>query len=177
MPRLPVINPATATGRVKEIFDGPLKGKELNIFKGMANSPAVLDAYLGLAGALGKAGLSGKAREVVQLTVGEANDCGYCVAAHTKIGKSLGVTDEQCLAARRGSMPNDPKLDAVAKFALAIHEKHGFVSEADIDTFCKAGYTVREVAEMVATYALASFTNYFNHLNDTQLDFPAVPAV
>lgn len=177
MPRLPVIDPATATGRVKEVFDGPLKGKELNIFKGMANSGAVLDAYLGLAGALAKAALTAQEREVVQLTVGEANGCGYCVAAHTKMGKSVGLTDEQCLAARRGSMPSNPKLDAVAKFALAIHEKHGFVSDEDLDTFCRAGYTPQHVAEMVATYALASFTNYFNHVNDTQVDFPAVPAV
>ena len=44
MPRLNVVDPSTATGRVKEIFDGPLKGKHLNIFKGFANSPAVLDA-------------------------------------------------------------------------------------------------------------------------------------
>ena len=40
MPRLNTIDPATATGKAKEIFDGPLQGKHLNIFKGMANSPA-----------------------------------------------------------------------------------------------------------------------------------------
>ena len=32
MPRLNVVDPATATGRVKEIFDGPLKGKHLAIW-------------------------------------------------------------------------------------------------------------------------------------------------
>lgn len=177
MPRLPVIDPGAAQGRVKEIFEGPLKGKELNIFKGMANSPAVLDAYLGMAGALAKSGLGGKAREVVQLAIGEANNCGYCVAAHTAIGKGQGLTDEQCLAARRGAATGDAKLDAVVRFALVLHEKRGFVSEEDIETFCGAGYTAQHVAEVVATYSLASFTNYFNHVNDTDIDFPAVPAV
>ena len=35
MPRLNVIDPEKATGKAKEIFDGPLKGMQLNIFKGM----------------------------------------------------------------------------------------------------------------------------------------------
>ncbi len=177
MPRLPVIDVASAQGRVKEIFDGPLKGKEINIFKGMANSPAVLDVYLGMAAGLSQTALTAQEREVVQLAIGEANGCDYCTAAHTKIGESLGLTEAQCLAARRGSMPDDPKLDAVVRFSLAIHEKRGFVSEEDIETFCAAGYTPQHVAEVIATYALALFTNYFNHVNDTEIDFPAVPAV
>ena len=74
MPRLNVVDPATATGRVKEIFDGPLKGKHLNIFKGFANSPAVLDAYLGMSGALSKTSLSAKEREAIALAVAQANE-------------------------------------------------------------------------------------------------------
>ena len=177
MPRLPVVDPASAEGRVKEIFEGPLKGKEMNIFKGMANSPAVLDVYLSMAGALAKTALSGPEREVIQLAIGEANGCDYCTAAHTKVGMGQGLTDEQCLAARRGSIPDDPKLDAVVKFSLAIHEKRGVVSDEDVETFYASGYTPQHVAEVVATYALALFTNYFNHVNDTDIDFPAVPAI
>ena len=177
MPRLPVIDPATTTGRAKEIFDGPLKGKELNIFKGMANSGAVLDVYLGMAGALGKAGLSAKEREVIQLAVGQANDCGYCLAAHTKLGMGAGLTEDQCLGARRGSIPDDAKLDAVARFALALHEKRGHVSDAEIEAFQAAGYGPGHVAEAVAAFALAVFTNYFNHVNDPEVGFPAAPAL
>lgn len=177
MARLPVIDPSTAEGRVKEIFQGPLKGKEINIFKGMANSPAVLELYLGMAGALGKTDLTAAEREVIQLAIGEANNCDYCTAAHTMMGKGMGLTEEQCLAARCGSIPEDPKLDALVKFSLAIHEKRGHISDEDVETFCAAGYTHQHVAEVVATYALALFTNYFNHVNDTDIDFPAVPAV
>lgn len=176
MTRFPAVNPATATGRVKEIFDGPLAGKHFNIFKSMAASPAVLDTYLGMAGALSKAGLNAKEREVIQLAVGQANNCDYCIAAHTAIGKSVGLTDAQTIEARRGTL-SDPKLNSVAKFALALHEKRGFVSDADYKSFKDAGYTDAHAAEAVACYALALYTNYFNHVNHTPVDFPAVPAI
>ncbi|MEN0019701.1 MAG: carboxymuconolactone decarboxylase family protein [Planctomycetota bacterium] len=177
MPRLTAIDPATATGKAKEIFDGPLAGKHLNIFKSMANSPATLQAYLALAGALGDSVLSDKEREIIQLAVGQANNCEYCVAAHTAIGKGAGLTDDQALGARRGTVDGDAKLDALAKFALAIHEKKGFVSNEDLSTFKAAGYDDAAVADTVTTYALAVFTNYFNHVNETEIDLPAAPAL
>lgn len=176
MPRLHVVDPAHATGRTKEIFDGPLKGKHLNIFKGMANSPAALDAYLGMAGALNKTALTGAEREAIQLAIGQANNCSYCVAAHTAIGKSLGLTEGQTIEARRGRLA-DPKLNALVRFALALHEKKGFVSDKDLAEVRAAGYTDGHIAEAVAVYALALYTNYFNHVNDTAVDFPAPPSV
>lgn len=176
MARLKVVDPAGAAGRVKEIFDGPLKGKAFNIFKGMANSPAVLDAYLGLAGALNSASLSAAEREVVQLFVGQANGCDYCVAAHTAIGKSVGLTEAQTVEARKGHL-SDTKLNALATFAAALHEKKGFVSDEDLSRFREAGYNDGHIGEVVATYALAVFTNYFNHVNESAVDFPAPPAI
>lgn len=176
MARITPINPATATGRAKEIFDGPLAGKHFNIFKAMAASPAALDVYLGMAGALSKASLSAKEREVIQLAVGQANNCDYCAAAHTAIGKSVGLTDAQAIGARRGRV-GEAGLDAVARFALAIHEKRGSVDDADVAAFKSAGYGDAAIAEVVAGYALAVYTNYFNHVNQTPVDFPAVPAV
>lgn len=171
MPRLSVIDPAAGQGRVKEIFEGPLKGKHFNIFKGLANSPAALDAYLALSGALAKGSLSEKERETIQLAVAQANGCEYCLSAHTALGKKAGLTDEQTLEARRGAM-NDPKLAALAKFALALHEKRGSVSDADLASVRKAGYSDAHIAEALASYALATFTNYFNHVNQTAVDFP-----
>lgn len=176
MPRLQTIEPAAATGKAKDIFEGPLKGKTFNIFKGMANSPAALEVYLGMSGALGHGVLNGKERETIQLAVGQANNCDYCVAAHTQIGKMQGLTDAQTIEARRGAM-SDPKLNALTKFTLAIHEKKGFVSERDISEFKAAGYSDAAIAEVVANYALAVYTNVFNHVNETIPDFPKAPAI
>ncbi len=176
MPRILPVDPATATGRAKEIFEGPLKGKHFNIFQSMAAAPAVLDTYLAMSGALNGTSLSAKEREVIQLAVGEANNCGYCVAAHTVIGKGSGLTEAQTIEARRGKL-TDPKLNALSRFALALHEKRGFISDSDARDFQAAGYSQGQMGEVVATYALAVFTNYFNHLNNTALDFPPAPVL
>lgn len=177
MPRLQSVDPASATGEVKSIFEGPLKGKELNIFKGMANSPAVLNTYLGIAGALGKASLSAAEQEVIHLAVGQENNCGYCLAAHTAIAKGAGLSEDQTVAARTGSDLGDAKLTALGTFAKALHEKRGFVSDDDIAAFRAAGYDDGAIGETVAVYALATFTNYFNHVHDPDIDFPTPPAV
>lgn len=176
MPRLKVIEPEQAEGKAKELFDGPFKDMHINIFKGMANSPAVLEAYLGMAGALSNGLLTAKEREVLMLTVGEANGCGYCVSAHTMLGKQAGLSDEETVAARQGEL-KDPNLAAVATFALALHEKNGWVSDDDLAAFRDAGYTDGHIAEVVANYALSTLTNYFNHVNETEVDVPAAPVL
>lgn len=172
MPRLHVMDPATATGKAREIFDGPLKGKHLNIFKGMANSPAALNFYLQGSGALAQGSLTAAEREVVQLAIAEANQCDYCLAAHTAIGKGAGLSEAQTIAARGGAIGDSARLDALAKFALALHEKKGFVSADDLARFRAAGFDDGAIAEVVASYALAIYTNYFNHVNETAVDFP-----
>jgi uncharacterized peroxidase-related enzyme len=176
MPRLSVVDPATAPAPVKAIFDGPIKAMQLNIFKGMGNSAAALDAYLAMSGALSKGSLSAKERETIALVVGQANNCAYCLDAHTHIGKGAGLTEVQTIEARRGGS-SDPKLNAIIKLTNAIHEKHGFVSEADINAFRAAGYTDGAVAEVIANYALNTYTNFFNHANETARDLPAAPSI
>jgi uncharacterized peroxidase-related enzyme len=175
MPRLNVVDPATATGPVKDIFDGPLKGKHFNIFKGLANSPAALNAYLGLAGALGQGMLTPTEREAIALAVSEANQCDYCVAAHTAIGKGAGLTEDQTLEARKAEFDGDSRMDSLVKFAMLLQEKRGNVSNDDIAEFKAMGFEDGHVAEVVANYALNVFTNYFNHVNESEVDFPAAP--
>jgi AhpD family alkylhydroperoxidase len=177
MPRLAVIDPEQTTGRAKEIFEGPLKGKHLNIFKGMANAPALLDAYLGIGGALKNASLTPAEQEVIQLAVVESASCDYCTAAHTVIGKNSGLTDDHTIGARRGEIQGEAKLDAVAKFAKALYEKRGNVSHDDLTAFRNAGYNDQAIAEAVGVYALATLTSTFNHVNETEVDFPAPPAI
>jgi uncharacterized peroxidase-related enzyme len=174
MPRLNVVEPAQAEGKAKELFEGPLKGKHLNIFKGMANSGAALDAYVSLSGALANSTLSPAEREAIALTLAEANQCEYCTAAHTMIGKSVGLSEADTLALRGGSV-SDPKLAALRSFVIALRERQGAVSDDELAAIRSAGYDDGHVAEMVACYAMNIYTNYFNHVNDTAVDLPAAP--
>ena len=177
MPRLNIVEPATATGRAKEIFDGPLKAMQLNIFKGIANSPAALDFYLNASGALKQGVLTDAEREAFQLAVSEANGCDYCLAAHTHLGKGAGLSEDQTVQARRGRIEGDAKLGAITAFAVALHEKRGYVSDDDLSAFKSAGFDDAAVVEAIATYALITFTNFFNHVHQTEVDLPAYPAL
>lgn len=177
MPRITAVEPSTATGRAKEIFEGPLKGKHFNLFKSMAANPAVLDFYLALGGAQEKFGLNAKEREAIQLAISEANSCGYCSAAHTAIGKMVGLSEGQTKAARAGTASGDAKLDALVHFAKTLHAKRGFIDDHDVAAFTKAGYKPEHMGEVIAVYATITFTNFFNHVNQTAVDFPAAPAL
>ena len=177
MPRLNVVDPTTATGATREIFEGPLKGKHFNIFKGLANSPAALKATLQFKGALAEGVLTGAEREIIALTIGELNGCDYCVAAHTALGKMAGLTEDQTIAARRGESLGSAKLDAFARFIRVLHETRGNVSDEDLDAIKDAGYDDGAIVEIIAGYAENVLTNFFNHVNQSEVDFPAVAAL
>ena len=71
----------------------------------------------------------------------------------------------------------DPKLNALARFALALNEKKGWVSDEDVASFRDAGYNDASIAETIAVFALATYTNVFNHVAETAIDFPAAPVL
>ncbi len=173
MSRLDQISPEVATGKAKELLDA-VKGKlglVPNMTRAMANAPAVLDGYLSLSGALGKGALPAKTREQIALAVGQANGCDYCLAAHSAIGKMVGLTADQILDSRRGTSV-DSKTDAIIRFARQVVEKQGRVTDADLADARIAGLDDSAVAEIVANVALNIFTNYFNHVAETDIDFP-----
>ena len=115
-------------------------------------------------------------REQLALDVGEANHCDYCVSAHSAIGKRVGLTEQEVLDSRRGASA-DPKTDVLLHFARTVTAKRGVVEDADIAAVRDAGYGDAEIAEVVAHVALNIFTNYFNNVAGTTIDFPKAPAL
>jgi uncharacterized peroxidase-related enzyme len=176
MPRLHVVSPDQATGPVKQIYDDVTAkmGKVVNIFQGMANSPAALKAYLSMSAALAEGELSPEDREVVYLAVSENNGCLYCVSAHSMLAKRVGLSDEETLAARQFHSPNQQRA-ALLEFVRRVIATKGFVRDEDIEAVRQAGYGDGQIAESIGYIGLATFSNLFNHVHDTPLDFPAVP--
>ncbi|MFI4853385.1 MAG: carboxymuconolactone decarboxylase family protein [Phycisphaerales bacterium JB065] len=177
MARLNIVDPASTSGRVKEIFDGPLKGKHFNIFKGLANAQSGLDAYLSLNQALSKSAFSAAEKEAIALIVGEKNNCDYCVAAHTAIAKGHGLSDEQTVKIRKGEPTGDSRIDAIVTLASRLVDTQGFVEESDLAQFREAGFDDGAIVDLIVAYTLNILTNTFNHVNDTEVDFPKVPAL
>lgn len=173
MSRFHQIAPESATGKAKELLDA-VKGKlglVPNMTRAMANAPAVLNGYLQLSGALGQGTLPAKTREQIALVVGQANGCDYCLAAHCAIGKMVGLTADQIRDSRHGTAI-DPKADALIRFARKVVDSKGRVSDGDLQDVRDAGFDDGAIAEVVANVALNIFTNYFNHVAETDIDFP-----
>ena len=178
MPRLKTVEPSDAGPEVASMYQQIEQkiGMVPNILKGMANSPAVLQAYMSFSGALQEASLSSAEHEVVYLNTSEANRCHYCVSAHSTLATSIGLSADEVVNIRRGE-PSDPKHRALARFTRRMMETKGFVEDADLEAVRDAGYGDQQIAEAIAVIALATFTNLFNHVNETQLDFPEAEAV
>jgi uncharacterized peroxidase-related enzyme len=176
MSRIKQIAPEAATDRARTLLDAVKTrlGLVPNMTRAMANAPTVLDAYLQFSGALSKGSLSTRAREQLSLAIAQANGCDYCLAAHSTIGKMVGLTAEQVRDSRLGTAV-DPKTDALIRFALEVVESRGRVSDTALAEARKAGLNDGVLAEVVAHVALEVFTNYFNNVAQTDVDFPKAP--
>ena len=175
MPRLPRLTPDTADDRQRDLLDQTERalGRVPNLYATLATSPAALTGYLALRDALSRGVLRARVREQLALLVAQRNDCGYCVAAHTYRGARVGLTAEELRATRDGH-DNDPHTDAILRTASAVIAHRGALPDADLAAARADGVTDPELAEIVAHVALNALSNYFNHLAQPELDFPAV---
>eukprot|EP01042_Synura_sphagnicola_P007370 gene7370-9446_t len=147
-----------------------------NLFRLVANSPAALEGYLGLSGALNKGSLPAQTRERIALAVAQINGCDYCLSAHTYLATNLAKLDAAEILANRRGGSNDPKADAAVRFAVKVTEARGHVSDDDVRAVKLAGYDDAQIVEIVQHVALNTWTNYINEVAKTEIDFPAVSA-
>ncbi len=175
MPRLKPVDANAVNGDAKQALAAVEKkmGRVPNIFSLMANSPAALNAYLNFSDALSKGLLDAQTRERIAIVCAETNECEYCLAAHMVIGKSVGLSDEELKKARQ-VQASDAKADAAIKFARLLLLRKADVKDDDVQVLKDAGLSDGEIAEIVANVSLNIFTNYFNHVAETEIDFPKV---
>jgi len=149
-------------------------GSAPNLFRVIANSPAALEGYLGLNGALAKGKVDAKTRERIALAIAQVNSCGYCLSAHTYLGKNLAKLDDAEITANRNGASNDPKADAAVRFAVKVVEARGHIGDADLAAVKAAGFGDAEIVEIVLHVALNTLTNYVNEVAGAAIDFPVV---
>lgn len=142
-----------------------------NLYGYLAEAPAALKAYIQVTALLDKhTSLSGAERHLVAVAISRDNKCGYCVAAHSTGAKMMRASDEDIQAARDGKQPGDAKLAALLRFATALFDSRGHVSDDILADFYNAGYTQRHALEVVTVAALKTLSNFSNHLADTPID-------
>ncbi len=173
MSRLTQIGDASPKPEVAALFTA-IKGKigmVPNLYRVAANQPAVLTALLGLNENLAAGGFSPRTREAIALAVAGANSCDYCASAHAAISGSLKVSGPE-IDAHLAGHSEDPRLAAILKLALAIVAQGGRIADADLAAARMAGLSESDVVETVGQVVLNIFTNYLNHVAQTDIDFP-----
>ncbi|MEQ9813296.1 MAG: carboxymuconolactone decarboxylase family protein [Azospirillaceae bacterium] len=144
-----------------------------NILATMARSPAALGGYIGLSGALSQGRFDGRLREQIALAVAGANACDYCASAHSTLAGMAGLGADE-IARNLGGRSTDPRAEAALAFARRVLETRGKVADSDLATVREAGFDDEEIVEIVGHVVLNIFTNYFNHVAGTEIDFPLV---
>ena len=175
MQRIQSLTLDTADATVSTLFDAIRKkmGGVPNIMRAMAQSPAALEAYLGFSGAVEGGRFTAAQRELVALAAAGENSCDYCASAHSALGKMAGLepTDMQQVVAGGDLDGADGAIIAMTRKIVA---QRGVLSDAEIEAFYAAGFDQGHLVELIALSALNIFTNYFNHIAATEIDFPVV---
>jgi len=141
-----------------------------NILGVMANSPALLEAYMSLSQIFEKTDFSAAEKQTVLLAVSRENGCDYCMAAHSGIAKMQGVDEAVIQAINNGDQLPDDKLDALFKFTQAMVDKRGRPSDDDLQAFFDAGYSEAQVQDVIVGIGMKTLSNYNNHIADTPVD-------
>jgi alkylhydroperoxidase family enzyme len=169
------VNPNEAEGPTKEIFQTvEQRLKRLpNMLLVMANSPAILDAYLKFNQAFEHTKMTPKLRGLITAYVAELNGCDYTLSIAHALGAREGISEDEFEAARRGQS-NDILTAVALRFAAKVIQYQAHVPSADVELLIQEGFTEEEVVEIVALISLNLFRTYFNLLAGTDVDIPLI---
>ncbi|NPT59815.1 carboxymuconolactone decarboxylase family protein [Paraburkholderia elongata] len=177
MSRITVPAVESATGATAEVYAQVKNaaGSIPNLFVALgALSPEVLKAVLNAEGVLASGTLSKQEVETIKVLVSELTGCDYCVAAHTMLGKMTGLSPETLKLIRAGQPTGDARRDALVRFVQNLQQTSGTIRADEFAAIKAAGFTDAQLAEISLAIALTVFTNTFNRINDTDVDFPPV---
>lgn len=175
MQRIHRIDRSTAPRKTAELLATVERQMGLvpNILGTMAQSAAALGGYLGFAGALAAGTLTASLREQIALAVAGANRCDYCASVHTALGGRAGLGADELQRNLTGHSA-DERVAAALALSRRIVETRGNISDQDLAAARSAGFSDEQIVEVLAVTVLNIFTNYFNHLAGTEIDFPVV---
>jgi len=144
-----------------------------NFLKVFANSPAALQAFLGLHSIASEGELDAKTKERIALGLAEQNACQYCVSAHTAIGRKSGLSGDEMMANRAGSS-QDAKAAVAVKFSRSLADNSGEVTTAELLEIRNVGYSDAEIVEIITHVGMNILTNILGKASRVEIDFPKV---
>ena len=130
------INLNNADERTKELLEAAKKqvGMIPNMYKNMANFPALLEIYgTGYNLFRKEGGFTPAEQEVIFLTISKENGCDYCMAAHSVVADMMSkVPIEVTEAIRNDTRIPDARLNVLSKFTSIMVIKRGRPSDEDV---------------------------------------------
>jgi len=177
MPRLAIPARDDVPEASKPILDAVHKqlGAVPNMYRLIGQSPAALQGFAANNAALTKT-IDVKTRERIALAVAQLNGCDYCLSAHSYLGLNLAKISPEEVALNRNGESGDAKANAAVRFAARVVRERGHITEADIKAVRDAGFSDRQIIEILAVTAENIFTNLLNVVAETDIDFPVVHA-
>jgi alkylhydroperoxidase family enzyme len=164
----------SAPQKSQELLDTSIKafGMIPGLHAVMAEAPGLLEGYQQLHQLFLDSSFDDEETTVVWQTINVEHACHYCVPAHTGIAKSMEVDDAITDALRNETpLPTD-RLEALRDFTLAVVRGRGNVDDSAVQAFLDAGFTKRQILEVILGTAQKVMSNYTNHLADTPVDKP-----
>ncbi|WP_434619772.1 carboxymuconolactone decarboxylase family protein [Arthrobacter sp. A5] len=138
----------------------------------MAEAPGLLEGYQLVHQLFLNSSFDKDELTVVWQTVNVEHSCTYCVPAHTGIAKSMKVDDAITEALRNETPLPNARLEALRTFTLGMVRERGNVDDDAVQAFLDAGFTKRQVLEVVLGVSQKVMSNYTNHLAQTPVDAP-----
>jgi AhpD family alkylhydroperoxidase len=163
MPRIEPLELEAATGKAREMLDeyAGRGGDAGPMVRTMARAPVVLRGYLDLSRAAKRSHIDPRITERINLAVHEWLGCAYCVEAHTRAARKLGLSDRDIQLARQGTA-TDPAIAGLVAYGRQLIASPAEVTDAQIAELRGFGYSDEQIAEVVALVALQQLTGAFN---------------
>jgi AhpD family alkylhydroperoxidase len=162
MSMFPIHTLATAPAASRPVLEALQQafGVIPNLAGGMANSPVLIQGFVGLFQNVHAGTFSEAEIQVLLLTNAVTNRCAWAVAFHTMLGLKEGVAPADVEKIRAGALPVDARQAALSHLAKTSIEQRGRVDAAEVDRFRSAGFEPAQALEALGVVAASTITNY-----------------
>ncbi len=141
-----------------------------NIAGAMANSPVLINGFIGLFERVHAGSLTEPHIQTLLLTNAVTNASEWPVAFHSALALKQGVSQTDVEAIRHGTLPHDAELAALSLLARTLIEKRGRLADSDRERFFKAGFSAEQLLEVIAVVAASTITNYVGNITQPPLE-------
>jgi AhpD family alkylhydroperoxidase len=165
---------AASTDAVEEVRDlakdfyGGFVPNQIKVLN--EHSPAAARMYIATMDLVEQGELEDHEREAVILAISRYNDCHYCTRTHAFLGREAGLSQEAIEAIHRGGLPDDDRLKALVQATRLLLDKRGWLDEDDRSNLQWEGVSETELYEINTLIGLKIFSNYVNHVAQTEVD-------